>query len=55
MGNWTVSCLTCQEPVGKPVWPQGCLCDEPMTDTQQALLAVINNAWDAIEWEATDG
>lgn len=46
MSEWVVSCRSCQEPVGKPWWTGGCACDDPLTEVQAELLAVLNTAWD---------
>lgn len=51
MSAWYVACSTCQEPVGKPVWAHGCACEDELTGWQEKLLAVINEAWNNIEWE----
>jgi hypothetical protein len=49
--NWNVSCLDCQEPVGKPWWKDGCACQGTLTESQAMLLAVINQIWDDMKWE----
>jgi len=50
------SCLSCQEPVGQPVWPWGCLCVEKdhllPSPVHFAVLEAINGAWDQAREEA---